>query len=641
MITKLLYVVVSSEKDVYLEQTYVSMFSAKRAMKDCHIALLIDSCTESTLTGNREKMAALADETVVVDLDASLSAHHRSRLLKTGARRHIAGDYLFIDTDTIIVQDLTEIDDITASIAACLDSHTYLTDNPYRRKILSNVASLGLDISDEKIYFNSGVVLVKDNKATHEFYDKWQRIYIEGLKQNVTMDQPSFHVANHEMDKMMAILPDTWNCELKHGTKFLDSAKIVHYLCTNVSKAGDRQVFLLNEKDVFDRIKQTGEIPQEVRQCIDNPLSGLNPITTLVAGLDTEILQSFGYQALKRLYSSPERFKRTEKLLQRFARLKKARRSSRGGEDDDSQQDSRPKWSIIIPHHNQPQLLERLLFSIPVRNDIEVIVVDDCSDAEHHEALSALTLQYPHCHFTSTETGGGGGKARNRGLEMAKGEFVIFADSDDYFLPRLNDILDKYKKADAETDIIFFNIISLDSSTGDPCDRWRHIDKYFKAYKKGDELQLRYLFGEPWGKIIRKEMIDRHAIRFDEVPINNDTTFSYLAGHHARKIAVENSRAYCLTFRTGSVSNTISWERLEVRLNVFIRKHLFLKENRIDVFDHMLVTPFWDCIKGRNMSKFKEFLNISARHDIPKRTILGYLLGFVGHLIRNKIEEHS
>ncbi len=37
-------------------------------------------------------------------------------------------------------------------------------------------------------------------------------------------------------------------------------------------------------------------------------------------------------------------------------------------------------WSIIVPHHNIPQLLERCLDSIPERDDIQIIVIDDNSD---------------------------------------------------------------------------------------------------------------------------------------------------------------------------------------------------------------------------------------------------------------------
>lgn len=294
------------------------------------------------------------------------------------------------------------------------------------------------------------------------------------------------------------------------------------------------------------------------------------------------------------------------------------------------------RWSVIIPHYNQPQLLERLLFSIPARRDLEVIVVDDRSDAEFEESLRKIKEKYPQYYFTTTNIKGGGGLARNIGIKEAKGDYLIFADSDDFFLPSFNAILDKY--TNTNIDVIFFNIISLDSETGEFCNRWQHVDKYFQSYnKKKSELPLRYLFGEPWGKIIKKDLVLDNNIYFDVLPIHNDTTFSYLVGHYAQTIAVENIRAYCLTFRTGSVSNTISWERLEVRLNVFARKYLFLKEHAIPIFDSLLITPFWLCIKKRAYTQFHKYLQVVERYGISKALIYNRLLVFVFFLLKNKI----
>lgn len=39
-----------------------------------------------------------------------------------------------------------------------------------------------------------------------------------------------------------------------------------------------------------------------------------------------------------------------------------------------------PRYSIIVPHYNNPKLLQRLLDTIPVRSDLEIVVVDDNSD---------------------------------------------------------------------------------------------------------------------------------------------------------------------------------------------------------------------------------------------------------------------
>lgn len=55
MKTSIVYVLVSSSKDIYLEQAYVSMYSAKYYMPDSHIILLTDKITEKTFVGVRKK----------------------------------------------------------------------------------------------------------------------------------------------------------------------------------------------------------------------------------------------------------------------------------------------------------------------------------------------------------------------------------------------------------------------------------------------------------------------------------------------------------------------------------------------------------------------------------------------------------
>ena len=97
---KLLYILVSSPEDVYLEQAYVSATSARRRNPQAYLTLLTDTATEATL-GSRgpqdEAFRALFDEVVVAPLDPSLPAMKRSRLLKTGMREYVKGDFLFID----------------------------------------------------------------------------------------------------------------------------------------------------------------------------------------------------------------------------------------------------------------------------------------------------------------------------------------------------------------------------------------------------------------------------------------------------------------------------------------------------------------------------------------------------------------
>src|SRR5690625_5001957 len=100
------------------------------------------------------------------------------------------------------------------------------------------------------------------------------------------------------------------------------------------------------------------------------------------------------------------------------------------------------QYSVIIPHYNDPIRLERLLKSIPVkRTDIQIIVVDDCSP--NQKELLNLKNKYPQVEWYNTKKNSGAGAARNIGLAHVKGDYLLFADSDDQFTANAFDILDR------------------------------------------------------------------------------------------------------------------------------------------------------------------------------------------------------
>lgn len=284
-------------------------------------------------------------------------------------------------------------------------------------------------------------------------------------------------------------------------------------------------------------------------------------------------------------------------------------------------------YTIIIPHYNSPELLDRLLNSIPNRKDLQIIVVDDCSSKETLEQLAQLNNKFPNVELFSTLTNGGGGKARNIGIQNAKGRYVLFADADDFFLPTINNLFDS--NLTAEEDIIFFNAISLDSDTLLPSNRTNHLYSYFNLYTKNKvkgELAFKYLFGEPWCKLIRKELIEKNSIKFDITPIHNDTTFSYLCGHFATSIKITNLACYCLTNRFGSVSKSLTPSKQLKRIEIFAKKNKFLKTNSIKVFDPLLLNPLKEYIRNIDMKSIKKYFSICREWNLKLGDIIkGYL----------------
>ena len=240
-------------------------------------------------------------------------------------------------------------------------------------------------------------------------------------------------------------------------------------------------------------------------------------------------------------------------------------------------------YTIIIPHRNIPKLLQRCLDSIPQREDLHVIVVDDNSDADKVDFNLFPGYDRNDVELIFTKEGKGAGYARNVGLEHANSEKVLFADADDFFNYCINDILDEYKKDDS--DIVFFDIISINSDTYIHYVRGKLLNTIIEDnYKKDPKLaimQLKYDQGAPWCKLIRKSLIDEHKIKFDETIIHNDTHFSYLIGFHSSKVLVDSRALMSITYRQESITYTLSEEKILTRMKVFAARDYFMLENNI------------------------------------------------------------
>lgn len=277
-------------------------------------------------------------------------------------------------------------------------------------------------------------------------------------------------------------------------------------------------------------------------------------------------------------------------------------------------------FTLIIPHFNIPDKLRRLLYSIPKRNDLQIIVVDDSSTKNLSE-FEEVKRDFPFVEFYSTISNGGGGKARNIGISHATGYYIMFADADDYFLPELDRVIDKYGIAEEMPDIIFCNAISVYDDTKAPSSRTEHLNRIFKILshnpKKAQKL-FKFSFGEPWCKIIKRSVIIHNNIWFEETPIHNDTKFSYLIGFYSQEMAYHLTPIYTVIDRPKSVSKAVNWEHLAIRTNVFANKEEFFRENGIDYRDPITFNPLLIAILNLRMDKCKEFIQIYRNHNISQ-----------------------
>ena len=275
-------------------------------------------------------------------------------------------------------------------------------------------------------------------------------------------------------------------------------------------------------------------------------------------------------------------------------------------------------YTIIIPHKNSPKLLQRCLDSIPQREDLHIIVVDDNSDTDKVDFNNFPGLERKDIEVYYTKEGKGAGYARNVGLAHADCEKVLFADADDYFNYCLNEILDEYKNDD--TDIVFFNRLNVDSQYYTYSNKRDWYGKHFKTYEENPkigELLFRYEYDPPHCKLIKKSLIDEYNIKFEETTNQNDVRFSYMTGHHAKSIKVDFRAIYTVTYNPKSVMFTWNPEKIKTRIEVYCRKTAFLMNNHINTSSiHALNTYLLPDIKKKNEDLYKECLNIVSRNGL-------------------------
>jgi glycosyltransferase involved in cell wall biosynthesis len=119
-----------------------------------------------------------------------------------------------------------------------------------------------------------------------------------------------------------------------------------------------------------------------------------------------------------------------------------------------------PIVSVIIPTYNRCQIIERAINSVlnQTFQNFEILIIDDASTDntnEHIQSISDSRIRYEKLKINS-----GGSTARNRGIDLAEGDFVAFLDSDDEWLSNMLELsLEKFVSSNDQQVIIFSKLL--------------------------------------------------------------------------------------------------------------------------------------------------------------------------------------
>lgn len=204
------------------------------------------------------------------------------------------------------------------------------------------------------------------------------------------------------------------------------------------------------------------------------------------------------------------------------------------------------KISVIIPVYNTEERLKRCLDSVVAQTfkDFECIVVDDGSKDLSPQIIDEFAAK--DSRFTAIHKPNGGvSSARNEGLKVSKGEWVVFLDSDDSIKP--NHLEAMLSIVEDGVDIIFTgyeqNIEENKIAKGHQYDRHVYHGKDGIAEFLDSTDVLNYMI--PWDRMYRRIVIKNHNLKFDtNLSLSEDRLFCYQYLLHTSGIATISDITY-------------------------------------------------------------------------------------------------
>ncbi len=227
-------------------------------------------------------------------------------------------------------------------------------------------------------------------------------------------------------------------------------------------------------------------------------------------------------------------------------------------------------FSVIVPVYKAAHTLKRCVDSLIASGgeDVEVILVEDCSPDDSWLVCQSLAKKYPNVVCHQNKRNRGVSYTRNQGLDLATGKYLLFTDSDDWVAP---EYVPTFRKA-VEKGHIFSvcGYVNHDEKNTGRTDIFGWEDFEIQTSPLTDQLQNLYnqrLLQQLWNKVFVTEWVREHQVRFDEtISIGEDTRFilDYLQRTKIDQVCLINQPLYhYMRDQDGSLMFRVGYESID------------------------------------------------------------------------------
>ena len=240
-----------------------------------------------------------------------------------------------------------------------------------------------------------------------------------------------------------------------------------------------------------------------------------------------------------------------------------------------------PKYSFIIPAYNAESTIEACVNSIgnQTYQDYEIIIIDDGSTDNTSMKLETLALNNPLLHYKTIENSGPGG-ARNAGVPLASGEYIVFIDVDDYltpdFLATYNNILENEQYdliiSSYKTKVFDNDRVVSEKYTSYPTTTYPSQQAFMDDLYSLMNSQMMYVV---WNKLYKRDIIVKHGIEFPKYRSCEDRIFNLRYFEHVQSAFVTETINFEYSF---DGKNSLTNRYLDNKFETFVHWYQVLRE---------------------------------------------------------------
>ena len=225
MTKQFVYVVCDGRAGNYSKMALLSIGSLRRQHSDAVVYVIApsDSARDNYWV---DLLYATADRVIKVDCP-NFEPKLKSRFLKSSMRDQIDGSFLFLDCDTLVVNELSEVFDDKQGLSVTLDRNREDPNPHFPQWAVPLYQEMGWSYPIP--YYNSGVIFVPDTDSTRRFFKIWNEFWQSGLSHGVFQDQPSFNAAIQHSEVDLSDIGHRYNAMVDARPDFAKKALIWHF----------------------------------------------------------------------------------------------------------------------------------------------------------------------------------------------------------------------------------------------------------------------------------------------------------------------------------------------------------------------------------------------------------------------------